>query len=385
MPNLLLLSLLATFPALSTDMYLPAIPTLQAVWNISLPEANLSLVVFFVAFSGCLLIHGPLSDRVGRRPVLIGGIVLFVIGCGLCAVADSITFLLVARVVQAAGAAAASALALALSKDLYEGHMRQKILAYIGVILALCPMLAPSLGGVMLHFASWRWVFVCQGIMALIALYGAFRLKEPLTEFTTGGVLAVAGRYVQVFKNKRFAVLALAFAVLTLPHFAFIGGSPDIYITGFGVSDQAFGLYFGFNALAIMIGSFACTRLTGRVDSLRLLVISLVGVFCAGLLMIYMGGATPFALAIPMFFVTFFIGFSRPISNHMILEQVDSDVGAASSVLTFEIFFVGAGAMELIALDWTSKIMVIAIFALIGTVIPAMALMAVRKNLKLAG
>ena len=131
MPNLLLLALLATFPALSTDMYLPAIPTLQKIWGISLPEANLSLVVFFIAFSGFLLIHGPLSDRVGRRPVLIYGILLFIVGCGLCAVANSITFLILARVVQAAGAAAASALSLALCRDLYEGEMRQKMMAYI--------------------------------------------------------------------------------------------------------------------------------------------------------------------------------------------------------------------------------------------------------------
>ena len=379
MPNLLLLALLATFPALSTDMYLPAIPTMQAIWGISLAEANLSLVVFFLAFSLCLLVHGPLSDRFGRRPVLIRGILLFIIGCGLCALADSILFLVLARVVQAAGAAAASALALALCKDLYDGVKRQKIMAYIGVILALSPMLAPSLGGVMLEVASWRWIFVCQGALACIALYGAVRLKEPLTEFTSGGMLAVAGRYVQVLKNGRFVVLALAFSVMTLPHFAFIGGSPDIYITGYGVSEQAFGYYFGINALGVMLGSFACTRLSGRIPSGRLLVASLIGVFCAGLLIFFLGGQTPLSLTIPMFFVTFSIGFSRPISNNMILDQVDSDVGAASSVLTFEIFFIGGCAMELIALDWPSKPMVIGVLALIGATIPFVGLVIMRR------
>ncbi|MDC0335697.1 multidrug effflux MFS transporter [Pseudodesulfovibrio sp.] len=379
MPNLLLLALLATFPALSTDMYLPAIPTLQAMWGISLAEANLSLVVFFLAFSGCLLIHGPLSDRFGRRPVLINGILLFVVGCGLCAVSNSITMLVLARMVQAAGAAAASALSLALCKDLYEGAMRQKTMAYIGVILAFSPMLAPSLGGLMLQVASWRWIFVCQAGLACIALYGAFRLEEPLTEFTAGGALAVAGRYIQVLKNKRFVVLALAFAMMTLPHFAFIGGSPDIFITGFGVSEQAFGYYFGLNALGVLLGSFACTRLTGRIKSGRLLVISLFGIVGGGLLMLLLGGQTPLAVVIPMFCITFSTGFSRPISNHMILDQVDSDVGAASSVLTFEIFFVGGAAMELIALDWPSKPMVIGVLALIGAIIPLGTLALVQR------
>ncbi len=359
-------------------MYLPAIPTLQAVWGISLAEANLSLFIFFLVFSICLLIYGPFSDRLGRRPVLISGILVFISGCVLCSLSDSITFLVVARVVQASGAAAASALALALAKDIYEGYERQRILAYIGVIMALCPMLAPFLGGLLLRIASWRLIFVCQAVLALVALYGTFRLKEPLSEFTSGGLLAVAGRYLKVLRNGRFMALTLAFSIMTLPHFAFIGGSPDIYINGYGVSAQAFGYYFGFNAFGIMLGSFLCTRLIGRVRSGRILAVSLVGVFLAGLGVLFLGGSTPLRLTIPMFCITFSMGFSRPISNNMILEQVDTDVGAASSLLSFSIFVIGATAMEIIAFDWTSKSMVIGFLALIGAVFPLTALVLMR-------
>ncbi|MGE4292542.1 MAG: MFS transporter, partial [Desulfovibrio sp.] len=134
MPNLLLLALLAAFPALSTDMYLPAIPRLERIWGISLSLANLSLVAFFASFSLFLLVHGPLSDRFGRRPVLLWGILLFIAGSLACALAPSIGALITARIVQAAGAAAASSLSLALSKDLYSGLDRQRILAYLAVI-----------------------------------------------------------------------------------------------------------------------------------------------------------------------------------------------------------------------------------------------------------
>lgn len=382
MPNLLLLSLLAAFPPLSTDMYLPALPTLQMIWGIPMAEANLSLVIFFFAFSLCLLIHGPLSDRFGRRPVLLCGILTFIVGSGLCALADSIAFLVAARAVQAAGAAAASALALALSKDLYTGMERQKILAYIGVIMAFCPMLAPTLGGLMLRFGSWRWIFICQGIMAIVALYGTLRLKEPLTEFTSGGVMAVAGRYVAVFKNVRFTVLALAFAAMVFPHFAFIGGSPSIYITGFGMTEQTFGIYFGANAFGFMLGSLACTRFGGGIKPMHILVASLSAVFCAGIVLLFLGGNSPLSVAIPMFFITFSVGFSRPVSNNMILDQVDSDVGAASGIMTFEMFMVGAFSMEVIALEWTSKIVVLGCFALLGAAIPLVMLFFMRSKLR---
>lgn len=382
MPNLILLSLLAAFPPLSTDMYLPAIPTLQSLWGIPLAQANLSLVIFFAAFSLCLLIYGPLSDRFGRRPVLLGGILLFILGSGLCAISNSISVLIAARAVQAAGAASASALALALSKDLYEGVQRQKILASIGVIMAFCPMLAPSLGGLMLQFGSWRWIFVSQGLMALIALYGVCRLKEPLTEFTSGGVFAVAGRYIQVLKNGRFTVMALAFACMVFPHFGFIGGSPAIYITGFGLSEQSFGMFFGLNAFGFMLGSLACTRLGGSVKPLHVLYGSLCAILLGGILLILLGGTSPLMVSLPMLLITFSVGFSRPVSNNLILEQVDTDVGAAASIMTFEMFMVGALSMEIIALEWTSKVDVLGSLALLGAVIPCVALVCMRVFMK---
>jgi DHA1 family bicyclomycin/chloramphenicol resistance-like MFS transporter len=380
MPNLLLLALLASFPPLSTDMYLPAIPTLQAQWGISYATANLSMVLFMGVFSVFLLIHGPLSDRFGRRPVLIGGLVLFIAASFGCALAPSIGSLIAFRCLQAAGAAAGASLALALSKDLYEGGQRQKILAHMGVIMALAPMLAPSIGGLVLKFVSWRWIFIVQAGMALIGLYGVLRLKEPLTEFTQGGFLAVAGRYRLVLRNLPFTVLATGFALMSLPHFAFIGGSADMYINGLGLSEQAFGIYFGANAIGFMVGSFVCTRMVGTYKPLHMLYTTFAFLFASTILMFVLGGRTPLTLALPMFCMSLSVGFSRPISNSMILDQVDTDVGAASGILTFEIFFIAALSMQLISMDWQHKPYVLAVLGVFGTLIPLAALLAVRKR-----
>lgn len=115
--------------------------------------------------------HGPLADRFGRRPVLIGGISLYIAGSLLCAVAASISILVLARIIQACGAAAGFAMALALTKDLYRGIEQKKILAYIGVLIPLCPMVAPTIGTLMLQYVSWRGIFMAQAILTLPALF----------------------------------------------------------------------------------------------------------------------------------------------------------------------------------------------------------------------
>ena len=169
---------------------------------------------------------------------------------------------------------------------------------------------------------------------------------------------------------------------MVMPHFAFIGGSTDIYINLLGMSEQTFGVYFGATAVGFMIGSYVCTRLVGVYKPLTMLYITLAAYFASGLLMLFMGGHTPLTVAVPMFCIALCSGFSRPISNSMILDQVDTDVGAASGILTFEVFFIAALSMQLISLEWQSKTVVIGVLALISAVIPAAALQLVKKRCK---
>ncbi|WBF68350.1 multidrug effflux MFS transporter [Desulfovibrio subterraneus] len=380
MPNFVLILLLSAFPALSTDMYLPAIPTLCDLWQISLAQANLSLVVFFISFSACLLVHGPLSDRYGRRPILLWGISLYVVGCLLCASSTSITMLVFSRIVQAMGAAAASAMSLALAKDLYDGEGRKKLLAYLGVIVPLCPMVAPTIGAFMLSHVSWRGIFLSQAILSLTALYGAFRLTEPLQEKGSGGFSAAVGRYRDLLRNKAYLGYAISFSLLGFPFFAYIASSADIFITGFGMTEQTYGLYFAFNAFALMIGSFLCSRLCVGIASRTILLVSVTGMICSAAAMLYLGGDTPVLFALPMFAYSMFLGMSRPISNHMILEQVQKDAGTASSLLTFFFFICGAIAMETISFNWESKPLAIAVMGLAATITPLIVVIKIRER-----
>ncbi len=362
----LLLALLSAFPPLSTDMYLPVIPLLQKTWQQPLSIVNLTLVGFFVSYCICLLFYGPLSDRFGRRPPLLVGICIYILASLLCALSDNVVSLIVFRVFQAAGAASASALVLAISKDIYAGHERERILAYIGVIMALAPMLAPVFGGWILAWFSWQWIFVIQGVIGAVGWIGVFRMPETLKTRVTTGVFQTAGIYLQLFRNRRYVGYALMMSLVVLPHFAFIGGSVDIYITRMGLSEQVFGYYFALNAAAIMAGAFACTRLLHRVGSRALLTAGFAGILIGGLGMLMRWLPGPLGLALPMVVISFSFGLSRPPSNNLVLEQVDQHAGAASSLLIFIYFMLGAFSMWLIALDWTDKIRTIGLLAAVA-------------------
>lgn len=361
-----LIALLTAFPPLATDMYLPAIPTLQQTWNQPLSMINLTLVCFFIAYCISLLIYGPVSDRFGRRPPLMAGIAIYVVACILCALSRNAESLIVSRIIQAAGAASAATLAMAMCKDIFEGREREQVLAVVAVIVSLAPMLAPVLGGWLMEWFSWPWIFVSQALLGIISLIGVYRMEETLKNPIKVRVSDLASGYLVLFRNTRFMASAIMVAIAAFPLFSFIGGSADIYITRLGLSEQVFGYFFGANALAFMAGSFFCSKLLKRISSKHLMTAGFLGILTGGLWMLFFTGHGPFSLAFPMALVTFSIGLSRPPSNNLVLEQVDKHAGTASSIMIFTYFMFGALSMWMISLEWTDKIKTIGMASLLG-------------------
>lgn len=365
-----LLTLLAAFPPLATDMYLPAIPLLQHDWSEPLQVVNLTLVGFFVSYCFSLLVYGPLSDRYGRRRPLLFGIGLFICASLLCALSVNITMLIVARVLQAAGAAAAAAIAMAITKDVYHDEQRARILAWMGVVMALAPALSPVIGGWILAWFSWPWIFITQASIAAVAWVGVWRMAETLKQPSPSGILQATTIYFKLFKNRSFIGYAVLVSLVVLPHFAYIAGSADIYITRLGLSEQSFGNFYAINALAFMAGSLLCTRLLHRIGPRHVMTLGFFGVMFGGMVMLLAPFSGAWGLALPMSIVTFSMGLSRPPSNNMALEQVDHHTGAASSLLVFIFFILGAFAMWFISLDWGNKIQVIGLLATsVGTLV----------------
>lgn len=358
-----LLALLTSFPPLATDMYLPAIPQLQQIWQQPLSVVNLTLVGFFISYCFFLLIYGPLSDRFGRRRPLLAGITLFIVASILCALATNVTTLIAARVLQAAGAAAAAALSMAITKDVYQHSERARILAWMGVTMALAPAVSPIIGSWIMIWFSWRWIFIAQASIAAIAWVGVLLMEETLETPTTTSAVETAKIYLHLFRNKRYVGYALMVSLVVLPHFAFIAGSADIYISRLGLSEQRFGFFYAINAFAFMAGSLLCTRLLHRITAVRVMTLGFAGQLIGGLIMLLNLFPGAWGLALPMSIITFSLGLSRPPSNNLVLEQVDQYAGAASSLLVFIFFMLGAFSMWLISLEWANKIQVIGTLA----------------------
>jgi len=356
---LLLISLLAAFPPLSTDMYIPAIPLLREQWGQPLVVINLTLIGFFISYCVFLLVYGPISDRYGRKRPLMTGIGIYIAASLVCAVSTGIHMMIFARVIQAAGAASASALSLAICKDLFDAKSRERVMAHIAVIMALAPMMAPIIGSWVIFWSSWRWVFVIQGLMGLVAFFGVYRMTESLTTFSSVSPRKVIGVYCRLLGNGRYISLLLAMSLLVFPLFAFIAGSSEIYMTHFGLGERTFGIFFGANAMASMFGAIAFGRLSPYIRMEKLVTVSFAGIMTAGFWMLLEAHQSPWSLALPMGMMTFFFGLNRPATNNLILEQVDQDVGAASSLLVFTFMILGALSMGIVSLQWADKIAVL--------------------------
>lgn len=382
-PIILLLALLSAFPPLATDMYLPALPLLQREWQAPLVAINLTLVTFFMTYCGFLLIYGPLSDRYGRKPPLLAGVGLFILSCLVCSFAQSPTMLICGRTLQGAGAAAASAIVFAVSKDRFTGPQRQRVFIQIGVIVATAPMIAPILGGWIITLFSWRWIFLLQAILGTIAFFGVLRMDESLRPETPPSFIEVASSYLRLLRNKRYIVLLLTLSCTCVPVFAFIGGSPDLYITRLGFDERQFGYFFGFNALAFVLAPLTFSRVVRRFPITRLMPIAFTGMLLSSLLLLCPWIPDPWRLTLPMFCLTFSFSFCRPAGNNLILEQVDRDTGAASSLMVFFYFMIGALAMWFFSFDWDDKIVMLGRMGVVSVTCTLLLWQVVKRRLRL--
>ncbi|GEK97460.1 Bcr/CflA family drug resistance efflux transporter [Gluconobacter kanchanaburiensis NBRC 103587] len=260
---LAILSVLMGFASISTDLYLPAMPTMVRDLRTTVGTIDLTVSGYLIGFSIGQLFWGPVSDRYGRRLPVASGLVLFVIGSGGCALAGSGESLIIWRMIQAAGACASVVLARAMVRDLYEGPQAARMLSVLMTVMAIAPLLGPVVGAQILALAGWRAIFGVLGMIGLLTLAALFTLPETLPESQRNSepLGRAILRYGDLLRHRRLLGYMGAGGFFYAGMFAYIAGTPFAYITYYHVPSGLYGILFGAGILGIM----ATNLLNGRV------------------------------------------------------------------------------------------------------------------------
>ncbi|AUV53436.1 multidrug effflux MFS transporter [Raoultella planticola] len=332
---ILILSGLMAFASLSTDIYLPAMPVMAAELQ---GDAELTITGFLIGFAVAQLIWGPIGDRLGRRTPLFIGMVLFIIGSVGCALSVSIDQIIFWRVFQALGACTGPMLARAMVRDLFARTRAAQMLSTLTIVMAIAPIIGPLLGGQLISVTSWHaifWLLAGIGLLMLLALRWLPETLPPERR-QQGSPLKAFHHYGQLLRNRIFIRYTLSLTCYYVAAYAFITGSPDVYIRYFGVEPQHYGWLFAVNILGLMTMSLVNRRLVQRYalgDLLKvaLVVASLAMVAMAFSVKLHHGGLVGIALCVFLFFSM--NGVIAATSTAAALDEAGEFAGSASAFI----------------------------------------------------
>jgi MFS transporter, DHA1 family, multidrug resistance protein len=350
-----LLGILTALGPLSTDMYLPSLPSLTVALNSTPAEAQLTLSAFLFGFASTQIFYGPLSDRYGRRPALLTGLALFVVATLLCALAQTMPMLIAARFAQALGASGPIVLARAVARDLYSGRRAGQELALMASIMGIVPITAPTLGGVFEVLFGWRSTFVvAAAVGAVLFCIVLLRLPEtlppregaPLTPF---GMIRIFGRFI---RDPRFLVYVSLVCCTYSGIFVFISVSSFVLQGYFGLTPLLYGVAFGVCSVGYVSGTLVGRKLSGHfgIDAGLGTGVSLMAAGGLALLAVTLtevGGVYAVVAASTLFFAG--CGAAMPQAMAGTLMPFPENAGAASSLMGVCQMFFGAMAGTLVA------------------------------------
>ncbi|WP_010232878.1 multidrug effflux MFS transporter [Clostridium arbusti] len=367
------IAFLGAFVPLSTDLYLPALPSMVESFHTNIALLNLTLIFFFIFYAGGMLVWGPLSDKYGRKPILLSGLIIYTLASILCSNAGTVYQLIVFRILQAIGSGAAVSVSVAMIKDSYDGRKRVSILALVQSMAMLAPVIAPVLGALVLKVVSWHGVFWILSIVGIIGMAGGFFMQETIVKRNNGNIFQTIARIGVVIKNPSFAVLLVTFSIQMIPLMAYISMSSYIYVDGFGLSEQVYSYFYAFNAIFSVIAPLFYMKLSRHYKNNLIITTCFSVVIISGILIITIGRISPWLFALSILPATLAGNLIRPPSTNLILEQQHEDTGTATSLMSFSYTFMGTIGMMLISLNFGNRIFVMgsmyAIIAVISLVI----------------
>ncbi|MEZ8348657.1 multidrug effflux MFS transporter [Vibrio splendidus] len=347
---LFFLVIISAFPPLTIDLYLPALPQMVEVFNTDRSMVNLTLSSYFVTYAIGLLFWGPLSEKFGRKPILLIGLAGYMVASILCAMTNSIEQLIGARVFQAFAGSAITVIATAIVKDLYDGREREKIMATIMSLVIIAPMVAPVFGAFLLKIASWRMMFVTLAIFGAFASVLACCYRETLENKYQGSIFRSWGRMGVVMKNRSFVKLLVIFSIIPMALMGFLAAGSYIYIDHFGLTEQQFSYAFAFNALCASFGPTIYMKLSYRMPVQKVISGCFALLALAGIFTLTIGDLSPWFFMFIAAPATLMAIIMRVPGTNLMLNQQDHDTGSAVALIQFFSMICGSLGMVLVSI-----------------------------------
>lgn len=346
--TILVLGSLVALGPLTIDLYLPALPSITRDLASTSSAVQFTLTGTLIGLAVGQLVVGPMSDSFGRRKPLMAGIAVHIVASLLCMVAPSVGVLGLTRALQGFGAAAAMVVAIAIVRDLFEGRAAATALSRLVLVMGVAPIVAPTLGGLVLVHGSWRTIFAGLAVVGvLLMLVAMFLLKEtlPVERRRPPEFVPVLRTYASLLTDLRFVVLVLVAGLGMSALFAYISGSSFVLQNGYGLDEQQFGFVFGIGAIALIGASQLNVLALARYSPQQIVTVALVAMIASGAAMIAtttteFGGVVGFM--VPVLFVLASAGFVMPNSPALALSRHGEAAGTAAALLGAAQFGIGA-------------------------------------------
>lgn len=336
-----LLAGLSAISILSTNIILPAFPDIGEQFGASARELGLTLSSFFITFALAQLVVGPLSDRYGRKNLVLGGLAIFIVGTVVGGLAGSLETLIVGRVIQALGICAAAVLARAIARDLFDGETlaRALSLSLTMIATAAAPGFSPLLGSVLTTTLGWRAIFILVGLAAfVIAVFYAHGLGEthPAERRAPYSISNVIVAYGKLIVDGKFILPALSVSLLMSGLFASFGAAPAILMSGIGLSSLQAGLYFASTVFVVFGAGMVAPRLARRYGPRRIASAGLATALAGGGLLL-LGPEAPSLSGYTLSMVVFLwgMGLANPLGTAITMGPFGKEAGLASALLGF--------------------------------------------------
>ncbi|WP_025762036.1 multidrug effflux MFS transporter [Dyadobacter tibetensis] len=346
---ILILGALATISPFSIDMYLPGFPAIAVDLGTSINKVQLSLTSYLIGISIGQLIYGPLLDRFGRKTPLYGGLIIYILASIGCAFTNTVESLVIMRFLQAMGGCVGLVASQALVSDLFPTEKRAQVFSTITLVIAVSPMIAPTLGGYVTVGLGWHWLFIILAVIVALMI-GAIYFFLPTGKVADPTVSlkpkAVLGGFATVLRQPQFLVYTLAGGLATAAPFAYIAGSSDVFMNQYQLTEQQYGWVFALLASA-MIGSTQMNHLllkrwtSQQIIRATLYTQSIVGIFL--ILGVWAHLFDMYSLIAVMFVFLMGQGLTGPNTAALALAPFKKHTGSASAMLGS--WRMGAGAL----------------------------------------